>query len=284
MTTDIDLNEQIYHLRHLGDDFMALHDRVRGLAAAPGTETLRQLAPLVFKSQELVGKVLLSLSALGGSPYAAVIGSRQSLRGLGGLVADASQASWGLAQALAVNPLDGIGFGGPSHDEDNIRNARHARDTPEMAGHLGDAAWDLNVCAASCHQLATGISHDLERALPTTRQALQGISPTQYEALTSLAKGGATIQTRDRGSTIVLTPDHTLITIATFQSLDKRGLVHLDTSIPLHQGRGITVTAEGHRALAQHRARTGATTVPAAASTAAAATMPTVAVKREVRR
>ncbi|WP_432141045.1 hypothetical protein [Streptomyces sp. bgisy084] len=279
MTTDIDLNEQIYHLRHLGDDFMALHDRVRGLATSPGTETLRQLAPLVLESQELVGKVLQSLSALDGSPYATVSGSRQSLRGLGGLVAAASQASWDLANALAVNPLDGIGFGGPRHDEVSIREARHARDAPEMAGHLGDAEWDLNVCAASCHQLATGISQDLERALPTTRQALQKISPTQCEALSSLAKGGATMQTRDHGSAIVLSPDHARITIATLQSLDKRGLVHLDTSVPLHRGRSITVTAEGHRALAQHRARTGATTTPTAA-----AAIPTVAAKRQGRR
>ncbi|GAA2312655.1 hypothetical protein Scani_00040 [Streptomyces caniferus] len=282
MTTAVDLNEQINQLRHLAHHFKALHNRVRALdiaAVAPGTEALRQLTPLVLTSQELVGKALLPLSALDGSPYAAVSGSRQALNALGAVVSGASQASCDLAHALAANPLDSIGFGGPHQDEEGIRNARHARAVPEMAGHLADAAHQLNVCESACHDLATYITRDLERASTNTRQAPK-ISPTQYEALTSLAKCGATMQTRGRGSTIVLTPDHTLITIATFQSLDKRGLVHLDTSVPLYQGRGITVTAEGHRALAQHRARTGATTGP----TAATATMPPAAVKREVRR
>ncbi|MFI0711348.1 hypothetical protein ACH4SK_11940 [Streptomyces inhibens] len=279
MPTAVDLHEQINHLLHLAHDFKALHDRVRDLAVAPGTEALRQLTPLVLKSQELVGKALLPLSALDASPYTAVSGSRQALNALGAVVSGASLASSGLAHALAANPLDSTGFAGPHQDEDSIRNARHARAVPEMVGYLADAAHQLDVCETACHYLVTGITRDLERASNSSQQAPRKISPTQYEALRALAKGGATMQTRGRGSTIVLTPDHTLITIATFQSLDKRGLVHLDTSVPLYQGRGITVTPEGHRTLAQHRARTGATTVPAAAPTATAVT-----VTREVRR
>ncbi|MER0483134.1 hypothetical protein ABR737_33180 [Streptomyces sp. Edi2] len=279
MTTAVDLHEQINHLRHLAHDFKALHDRVRDLAVAPGTEALRQLTPLVLKSQELVGKALMPLSALDGSPYTAVSGSRQSLNALGAVVSGASLASSGLAHALAANPLDSTGFAGPHQDEDSIRNARHARAVPEMIGYLADAAHQLDVCETACHYLVTGITRDLERASTNSQQAPHKISPTQYEALRALAKGGATMQTRGRGSTIVLTPDHTLITISTFQSLDTRGLVHLDTSVPLYQGRGITVTAEGQRALTQYRSRSGVTAVPAAAPTATA-----VAVKREVRR
>lgn len=280
--TAVDLNKQINRLRHLAHDFKALQDRVRDLAVAPGTTALQQLADLVLQSQELVGKALLPLSALDGSPYAAVTGSRQALNALGAVVSGASQASCDLAHALAANPLDSTGFAGPHQDEEGIRNARRTRAVPEMVGHLADAAQQLDDCETACHELATYIPRDLERAFPT-RQAPHEISRSQYEALNSLAKAGATMQTRDRGSAIVLTPDHTLITIATFQSLDNRGLVHLDTSVPLYRGRGITVTAEGHRALAQYRTRTGVTTVPVAAPTAAT-TMPTVAVKREVRR
>ncbi|MFI7094766.1 hypothetical protein [Streptomyces lydicus] len=281
MPTAVDLNEQINHLLHLAHDFKALHDRVRDLAVAPGTEALRQLTPLVLKSQELVGKALLPLSALDGSPYTAVAGSRQTLNALGAVVSGASLASSGLAHALAANPPDSTGFAGPHQNEDSIRNARHARAVPEMVGYLADAAHQLDMCETACHDLATNIARDVERASTTSKQkAPHKISPAQYEALRTLAKGGATMQTQGRGSTIVLTPDHTLITIATIQSLDSHGLVCLDTSVPIHQGWGITVTAEGHRALAQHRSRTGATTVP----TATAAAMPTVAAKREGRR
>ncbi|MGW3009581.1 hypothetical protein ACWC9R_12195 [Streptomyces sp. NPDC001219] len=177
---------------------------------------------------------------------------------------------------MAANPLDSIGLGGPHEDEDSIRRARRARALPEMASYLADAADQFAGCEADCLYLASGIDRGLERSPSTTKQASHKLSSTQYEALRALAKVGTTMQTRDRDSAIVLTPDHTLITTATLQSLDKRGLVHLDTSAPLYQGRGITVTAEGHRALAQHRARTSATTVPT--------TTPTVAAKREGRR
>ncbi|MEN8655288.1 hypothetical protein ABCR94_33085 [Streptomyces sp. 21So2-11] len=49
------------------------------------------------------------------------------------------------------------------------------------------------------------------------------------------------------------------------------GLVQLDTSVPLYRGRGITVTAEGQRALTQHRAHIGVGTPPATAPHATAA-------------
>ncbi|WP_181785410.1 hypothetical protein [Streptomyces phytophilus] len=73
------------------------------------------------------------------------------------------------------------------------------------------------------------------------------------------------MQTKGRGSTFVHTADRTRITIATFQPLDKRTLVHLDTSVPLYQGRPITVTDDGHRTLAQHRVHTETTAPPTAA-------------------
>lgn len=282
MTTAVDLHEQINHLRRLAHDFKALRDQVRGLAVVPGTEALRQLTPLVLKGQELVGEVLLPLSALDGSPYAVVSGSRQSLNALGAVVSGASLASCDLAHALAANPLDSTGFAGPRQDEDSNRNARHALAGPEMERHLADAARQLEACETACHDLVTGITRDLEHASAHTRQTPHKINRTQYETLRELAKGGATMRTRDLRPPIILTPDNTIITAATFQPLNERGLVHLDTSAPLHRGWPITVTAEGQRALAEYRSRT--TAVPGAGPTAAATGMPTVAVKREVRR
>ncbi|MGW3009582.1 hypothetical protein ACWC9R_12200 [Streptomyces sp. NPDC001219] len=69
MTTSTDLTEEIHHLRSLADDFKTLHHEVLDLAVTPGPEALRQLAPLALKSHELVGKALLRLAALDGSPY-----------------------------------------------------------------------------------------------------------------------------------------------------------------------------------------------------------------------
>ncbi|WP_326812270.1 hypothetical protein OIE62_07750 [Streptomyces scopuliridis] len=45
LTTAADLTEQITHLRHLANDFKALHSEVRDLTVTPGTEALRHLTP-----------------------------------------------------------------------------------------------------------------------------------------------------------------------------------------------------------------------------------------------
>ncbi|MFD7013900.1 hypothetical protein [Streptomyces sp. NPDC059928] len=271
MTTSVDLAEQIHHLRNLAHDFKALHREVLDLDVAPGSDALRQLTPLVLKSQTLVGKALLPLCALDASPYAAVAGSRESFDALTALVSGASLAGCDLAHALAANPLDSIGFDGPSRNEDSIRTTRHTQALPKMARHLADAARQFEVCEAACHYLAGGIAEDLERASASTQRAPHRLSLAQNEALRALAKGGATMRKQGGGSRIVVTSDRTRITISTFQSLDKRGLVHVDTSVPLSRGRGITVTPEGHRALAHHQARTGVSAGPAAARPATTA-------------
>ncbi|MFF8482004.1 hypothetical protein [Streptomyces antibioticus] len=273
MTPTVDLTEETNRLRHLAADCQELRRCVLAvIPLAPGPEALRQLAPLVLASQELVGKTILRLSALSTSPYTAVRGSRASLDALGAAVAGASLVSCDLAHALAANPLEGIGYDGPQEDEAGIRRARHADAAPDMADHLAQATRQLQLCETAFLYLANAIPRDLDRSAPRNAdQAPHKLSATQYEALRTLAKGGATMETRGRGQTIVITPDHSRITIATFQSLDKRSLVRLDTSVPLHQGRAITVTAEGHRALARHQARTGTATVAAAAPSAATA-------------
>ncbi|MEU9383450.1 hypothetical protein AB0D38_21780 [Streptomyces sp. NPDC048279] len=56
--------------------------------------------------------------------------------------------------------------------------------------------------------------------------------------------------------------------VATLNALIKRGLIQVDTTTSLYQGQRLHVTAEGRRALVQHRpattpARTAAVTPPA---------------------
>lgn len=63
--------------------------------------------------------------------------------------------------------------------------------------------------------------------------------------------------------------DRATVNVATLNALIKRGLVAVDTTTPLHQGQRLRITAEGHRALAQHKpttapTRTAAVTPPAA--------------------
>ncbi|MEU8784816.1 hypothetical protein [Streptomyces sp. NPDC048637] len=159
-----------------------------------------------------------------------------------------------------------------------------AVDLHEQINHLRHLAHDFKVLHNQVRTLAVVPGTRALRQL-TPQQAPHKISLTQYEALRELAKGGATMQTRDLRPPIILTPDNTIITTTTFESLDERGLVHLDTSVPLYRGRPITVTAEGQRALAQYRSRTDATAMRTAAGRTPATTgMPTVTAKREIRR
>ncbi|AUH40539.1 hypothetical protein [Streptomyces sp. CMB-StM0423] len=270
LTSSVDLTEEIHHLRRLAAGFKALDDSVLGLTVIPGADALRRLVPLLLTSQELVSKTLLRLSALESSPYAEAAGSLQGLNALRALVLEASLASCNLAHAVAANPLHGVPFGRLDQDDNGSREARHADAVPAIEGHLADSALQLDVCADGCLYLAGSIARTLDHTASkhtttSARQAVHKLSQTQHKALQALARGGATMQTKGRGSTFVLTPDRTRITIATFQALDKRGLVHLDTSVPLYQGRPITVTANGRRALAQHRVHAEATAPPAAA-------------------
>ncbi|MCZ4103063.1 hypothetical protein [Streptomyces sp. H39-C1] len=196
-------------------------------------------------------------------------GSRSSLEALSEVVASACFAASQLARAVADNPLEATTFaGGPPSDDAALRQARHAEAAPLLAENLATAAHHLKLCATCCHYTASGITRDLQRTASTSagRPVPHRLSDTQYQALRSLAQGGATMQTRGRGSTMVCTPDLTVITIATFQSLDKRGLLHLDTSVPPYKGRSITVTPEGHHALAHHSASQSAAITPSAAA------------------
>ncbi|MCZ4101796.1 hypothetical protein [Streptomyces sp. H39-C1] len=199
-------------------------------------------------------------------------GSRSSLETLSEVVASACFAASQLARAVADNPFEASTFaGGPPVDDAAMRRALHAEAAPLLALSLTTAAYHLNLCATCCHYTASGITRDLERTASTSagRPVPRRLSDAQYQALRSLAQGGATMQTRGRGSAMVCTPDFTVITIATFQSLDKRGLLHLDTSVPLYKGRSVTVTAEGHHALDRHSTSKCAATAPSAAATAA---------------
>ncbi|MFJ9900696.1 hypothetical protein ACIQPR_45970 [Streptomyces sp. NPDC091280] len=78
------------------------------------------------------------------------------------------------------------------------------------------------------------------------------------------------------GATRVATGNGTRVSIATYRALDNRGLVTADTTTPLYTGQKITVTQDGHRALAQPR--------PWSAPTSTPATTPVTAVAEGARR
>lgn len=275
----IDIASQVEHLRRLAGDFEALHTHVRDLTYTPGTDALDKISPVLLNVQDLTAKAVLRLWILDGSQYTTVQGSRSSLETLASVVSSALLAGTDLAGALYANPYEGAAFAGQLVDEGAVRKARHAEATPVMAEHIADAAHQLDLRATACHFVASGISRDLAAAICTTavpsqqQEAPQKLSARQYAALQALAKGGGQVrETHHRGSTRVYTKDGTRVTIATFQSLHKGGLVRLDTGTALYQGRDITVTGEGQRALAHHRPGTALTTTPAPAPPAVAAT------------
>ncbi len=142
-----------------------------------------------------------------------------------------------------------------------------------MAGHLADAAHQLDLAHTGCYYLASGITRDLKQpAEQNQSQATppQKITDSQYAALARLSAGGGTRYVISRyGVLKAIDKDRATVNVATLNSLIKRGLVAVDTTTPLHQGQRLQVTAEGHRALVHHKpttapTRTAAVTPPAA--------------------
>ncbi|MFD4611938.1 hypothetical protein ACFWOT_28480 [Streptomyces sp. NPDC058440] len=270
--------EHAKQLRDLAREFEALHARVRDISYTPGTDALHQISPLLLKAQDLTATTLIRLRALDSSAYTSVPGSRASLECLASVVLAASLAGNNLASALSANPYEGAPFPGYPADDAAVRTARHPEAIPQMTGHLANAAHQLDLSATGCHYVASGITRDLAAtreapatARPTTGPALTG---AQFDALKSLAHGGGRLYEsiqRGLGVTRVATDDGTRISIATFRALAKRGLVDRDTSTSLFRGQKITVTDEGHRALAKPHPQ-----APATAPAKAAPKPPTV--------
>ncbi|MFJ4322694.1 hypothetical protein ACIP3A_06200 [Streptomyces tricolor] len=179
------LTEQAQQLRALAREFEALHARVRDVSYTPGTDALRQISPLLLKTQDLTATIVVRLGALDGSAYANVAGSRASLECLASVVVASSLASNYLASALSANPYEGAPFPGYPADDEAVRIARHAEAIPRMTGHLADAAHQLDLCATGCHYVATGITRDLaaarEQAEPAQRTTDPALTDAQYD-------------------------------------------------------------------------------------------------------
>ncbi|MFF7476769.1 hypothetical protein [Streptomyces sp. NPDC008092] len=256
----LDLAEQGRQLHSLADAFDALHTRVRDVSYTPGTDALRQISPLLLKAQELTAAVLVRLSTLDSSIYIDVAGSRSSLERLASVAVASTVAGNDLASALFANPYEGAPFDGYPADDAPTRTARHAEALPKMTRHLADACHQLDLSATGCHYVATGITHALRDTLDTAGSAQEAAVPaltgTQYDALKSLARGNGMLYEgarRGLGVIRVATADGTRISIATFRALNKRGLVGRDFSTRLSRGQKITVTKQGHLALASPR-------------------------------
>ncbi|MEU4030535.1 hypothetical protein [Streptomyces anulatus] len=250
----VDLSVRVAYLRQLAADFDDLRSQAVDFDTAPGTALLRAATPLYLRAQSLAARLAVQVTGLDASPYTQVPGSRESLDALRAAIGTAALASSDIAQALALaaNPLQGTRLGGPSEHEAQFRDHDHAAAAPVLTEHLQQAAHHLELCSTICHYVAHGITKDTTAVPETTAlPAPAKLNAEQYEALTALAHGGARLEVRDRRAHIA-TLDGTQVTTHSFRSLDALGLLHHDASVPLRRGRDITVTAEGHRALA-HR-------------------------------
>ncbi|HEX5566970.1 MAG TPA: hypothetical protein VFY14_08635 [Streptomyces sp.] len=241
-----------------------MHSEIRSLTPASGTDARQQLTSKIVATHELVRRAMERLAALDGSQYTAVPGSRPALEALASVVSAAGIAASDLACALEANPLEGAPFPGPPADEAAVRQARHAEAVPAMAEHLADAAHQLDLAHTGCSYLATGITRDLKQhaeqkqATPPPK-----LTDTQYAVLARLSAGGGTLyETSQYGVTKAVDADRATVNVATLNALIRRGLVEVDASTSLYQGQRLHVTAEGRRALAQHKP----TTIPARAA------------------
>ncbi|MEU9734467.1 hypothetical protein [Streptomyces sp. NPDC048002] len=245
---------------------------VSTLKAQPGSEMLEQLTPKIAQVHELTGRVLVRLSALNGSQYTLVPGSRSTLDALGSVVEAASLAALGLSSAVADNPLEGAAFaGGPPVDDASVREARHAEAAPRLAKALGDAAHQLDLCANGCQYTASFIIRDLKEH-PEHLPPLPQLTRAQYTALEKVAQGGTKVSQSLRGGREnVRAGDGSTLHSTPFTVLANNKLIRVHRGTSAFLDRSVTVTAAGRLALdTQKPTRTPATAMAKAPAPAAA--------------
>ncbi|MFJ7164049.1 hypothetical protein ACIQUV_00915 [Streptomyces globosus] len=146
--------------RDLAAHFAELRAQVDALDKTPGPGFFAEVTPLLLESQQLTRRLVAALSHLSTSDYSTVPGSRSTLDSLAATVGSAALVSTHLAQAIAVNPLDGLSLLGAPADEVAIRQVREtdARDAVEEC--LAEALHDLDL-TATCSYAASGIARNV---------------------------------------------------------------------------------------------------------------------------
>ncbi|MFE6457798.1 hypothetical protein ACFVP0_10095 [Streptomyces cinereoruber] len=257
--------------RELSSRFADLRDQTAGLDQAPGPGFLAASTPLLLASQQATADLVAALTTLSSSPYTTVPGSQAALDTLTAAVATASLASLDLSQAIAANPLGGLGFPGPPVDEDAVRQLLHADARPEIRKYLAEAVESFELVSPCCGYAAGGITRDLQQA--ARDEKLPNLTAGQLVTLAALARGeGRRYESDRRGTIKIQAADGTSVNTATFKVFEKHRLVHVSTSAPLILGQAVSVTDRGHRLLAQPRLAAPAVSRPVAARPAATAT------------
>ncbi|MFF3372115.1 hypothetical protein ACFYXF_04055 [Streptomyces sp. NPDC002680] len=161
----------------------------------PGTDALRRIGPLLLTAQNLTATALRHLTALDDSAYTSLAGSPAGLELMASVVYTSSLAGTDLANALSANPYEGAPLSDHPTDDASSRTARHAEAVPRMAGHLGDAAHQLDLSASGCRYVAHDSTENLtsvqHRKTASAQQATgPALTLTQYNALKALVDGG----------------------------------------------------------------------------------------------
>ncbi|MFE2011148.1 hypothetical protein [Streptomyces sp. NPDC059491] len=217
----------------------------------PGPGFFAEVTPLLLESQQLMRRLVAALSHLSTSDYATVPGSRSTLDSLAATVGSAALVSTHLAQAIAVNPLDGLSLLGAPADEVAIRQAREtdARDAVEEC--LAEALHDLDLTATCCSYAASGIARNV--GLAQAAMPLPKLNAKQLAALDALARGGGEQRITGGGSVRILAADGRPVHPTTFAFFEKHGLVHVDGRTSIAQGQKVTATERARRLLTPPR-------------------------------
>ncbi|MFB7270800.1 hypothetical protein [Streptomyces sp. NPDC056244] len=261
----IDIAVQTDRLRTLADRFDALRRQLLDGQPLTGTEGLRQLIPHVTTSHELVTESLIRLAVLDGSQAARISGAQAAFDCVSSVVEQAGLASASLTSAICDNTYDANSWAPQPADDTTARNLRHREARQNIATHLAAAAQSLSVCATGCRYVATHLSGTTPAppvtapvrsttrtggSAPATRPVR--LTPRQHQALHTIAQGGVKLHETTRGRWHVATPPGPgeRITLTTYNSLEKKGLVDRDTSSSLFTGQALTATDRARTVLA----------------------------------
>lgn len=281
--TESDLPRAGDRLRHIADDFLALHHTLKASKPVAGIPAFDTLAAQYATAQGLVTTTLSLLLTASTHPLAfSSRAGHHAIEYLGYTLRLGSTATAHLADAIALaaeyHRIDGL----PDPATDRTRPRRPQRrdslDTHLQAaasllreGYLRatDAAEFLD--AAQRHARAPHPS--APEPVPAPATAPPRLTSAQRGALRLIERGYARLHARADGRPFVETGTSTKITMSTLTALHGKGLVTQERDKgPVYSGRRLLLTPHGQQALDANRDITGSNAAPALAPASAART------------
>ncbi|TDC70278.1 hypothetical protein [Streptomyces hainanensis] len=256
----LDIAERADQLDALADRYLALWKRINERDFLNPAAGLVHLAAYLTDCHILVDETLRRLTELVTSQPSQPLEAGIALTTLNQAIRDSADAASLLARATGQSALTTATWANNYNGVDE----QHLQDRYTKASQCCVGAMALLEHSALALHSTALLARSAERQSPaaTPRAAakaqaeahagsLERLTPAQRHALQAIAAGGVRLHETVRGSRYIDVGQGPRITLTTYNSLERKGLISRDTStMLLFHGQRLTITKRGQAALA----------------------------------